>query len=62
MAEARGPMGLSKWDHIKAVGTLPRLAEQWETRYGRTFADSDVDEVVPGVAGKKHAVGQITIQ
>ena len=29
-AEARGPMGLPKLDHIKALGALPRIAEAWQ--------------------------------
>ena len=28
--EARGPMGMAKWDHIQALGTLPRIATQWQ--------------------------------
>lgn len=45
IAEARGPMGMAKWDHIKALGTLPRIASQWEARYGRAFDDADVDRL-----------------
>ena len=41
--EARGPMGMAKWDHIKALGTLPGVAEQWQARYGKPFVDADVD-------------------
>ncbi|EJL76754.1 phosphonoacetaldehyde hydrolase [Variovorax sp. CF313] len=45
IAEARGPMGMAKWDHIKALGTLPRIASQWEARHGRAFDDADVDRL-----------------
>lgn len=45
IAEARGPMGRAKWDHIKAVGTLPRIAAQWAARHGRPFSDADVDHL-----------------
>ena len=41
--EARGPMGMAKWDHIKALGTLPGVAAQWQARYGKPFGDADVD-------------------
>ncbi len=41
--EARGPMGMAKWDHIQALGTLPRIAAQWQARYGKPFSDADVD-------------------
>ncbi|MDX1966429.1 MAG: phosphonoacetaldehyde hydrolase [Planctomycetaceae bacterium] len=43
VAEARGPMGRSKRDHIAAVAALPRIAAQWSDRYGRTPSDGDVD-------------------
>ena len=32
--QARGPMGMAKWDHIQALGRLPAVAAQWERRYG----------------------------
>lgn len=41
--QARGPMGMAKWDHIKALGTLPGVAAQWQARYGKPFGDADVD-------------------
>ncbi|MDM0111177.1 phosphonoacetaldehyde hydrolase [Variovorax sp. J22R133] len=43
--DARGPMGMAKWDHIKALGKLPHVAEQWEARYERPFDDADVDRL-----------------
>lgn len=45
IAEARGPMGMAKWDHIKALGTLPRIAAQWEKVHGKAFTDADVDHL-----------------
>lgn len=45
IAEARGPMGLAKWDHIKALGTLPRIAAQWQAAQGHVFSDRDVDHL-----------------
>ncbi len=43
ISEARGPMGMAKWDHIKAVGTLPRVSAAWEQAKGMAFSDADVD-------------------
>ena len=43
--EARGPMGMAKWDHIKALGTLPGIAAQWQQHHGKPFTDADVDHL-----------------
>lgn len=43
--EARGPMGMAKWDHINALGNVPRIAAQWQQRYGRPFSEADVDHL-----------------
>ena len=43
--EARAPMGMAKWDHIKALGTQPRIAAQWAARHGHAFSDADVDRL-----------------
>lgn len=45
IAEARGPMGLAKWDHIKALSELPRVAAQWEAKYGKPFTHADIDHL-----------------
>ena len=45
IAEARGPMGLPKRDHIRALGRLPRIAADWRDRHGRGFSEADVDGV-----------------
>lgn len=45
IAQARGPMGLAKWDHIQALGRLPEVAAQWQQRHGRPFVDADVDRL-----------------
>ncbi len=45
VAEARVPMGLAKWDHIKALGTQPRVAAAWRQSRGHDFTDDDVDEL-----------------
>jgi phosphonoacetaldehyde hydrolase len=45
IAEARGPMGMAKWDHIRAVGQTPTVAAAWHARHGRDFAEADVDAI-----------------
>ena len=45
VAQARGPMGMAKWDHIKALGALPDIAAQWHQRHGQPFGDADVDRL-----------------
>lgn len=45
IAEARGPMGMAKWDHIRALGDLPSVGAQWQARYGRPLSDADVDRL-----------------
>lgn len=45
IAQARGPMGLAKWDHIQALTRLPAVAAQWEAKYGRLPGDADVDRL-----------------
>jgi len=42
VAEARGPMGRSKPDHIWEILTLPRVSAIWQTRNGRAPQTSDV--------------------
>ena len=43
--EARKPMGMPKWHHIKAMLAQPRIASAWQDRYGAAPTDSDVDKV-----------------
>lgn len=43
--EARGPMGIAKWDHIQALGNLASVQQQWQACYGRPFSNADVDEL-----------------
>lgn len=44
-AEARVPMGLPKWEHIKALGTMPEVAARWEKQHGKPMTDGDVDRL-----------------
>jgi phosphonoacetaldehyde hydrolase len=40
--DARGPMGMAKWDHIRSVGQAPAVAAAWRARHGRDFNEDDV--------------------
>ncbi|MED5020399.1 phosphonoacetaldehyde hydrolase [Paenibacillus chibensis] len=42
MEEARGPMGMLKIDHIRAMLSMPRVSGLWENKYGRSFDEEDV--------------------
>jgi phosphonoacetaldehyde hydrolase len=42
VAEARGPMGRAKPDHIWAILSLPRVTAAWTDRYGRLPEAADV--------------------
>ena len=41
-AEARGPMGRAKRDHIAEVANLPRVAALWSEKHGHAPTDADV--------------------
>lgn len=45
LEQARGPMGLSKWDHIHQLLQDPSIAQQWHTTFGRVPANADVDAI-----------------
>lgn len=51
MAQARGPMGAHKRDHIAAIAALPDVAEAWRAAHGRDPAESDIEamyqELIP---------------
>ncbi len=41
-AEARGPMGRAKREHIAAIANLPRVAKLWRDEFGHLPTDADV--------------------
>lgn len=41
--QARAPMGMAKWQHIKTITRMPSVAEAWERHHGRASDDADVD-------------------
>lgn len=43
VAEARGPMGLMKKDHIRAMCAMPSLAARWAAVHGRAPDEEDVE-------------------
>jgi phosphonoacetaldehyde hydrolase len=45
IADARGPMGMAKRDHIRMVGTSPTVATAWRAKHGRDFDDAAIDAI-----------------
>jgi phosphonoacetaldehyde hydrolase len=45
LAEARGPMGMSKKDHIRAILRTENVAARWRTATGREWTEADVEEL-----------------
>jgi phosphonoacetaldehyde hydrolase len=43
--EARGPMGMGKWDHIRTLCDQPQIAERYRKAFGRTPSDDDVTAI-----------------
>jgi phosphonoacetaldehyde hydrolase len=43
IAEARGPMGAHKREHIAAVAAMPEVAARWLAAHGAPAADADID-------------------
>jgi len=45
LQQARGPMGLSKWQHIRLLLEEPSLAAQWQQRTGHAPTEADIDAI-----------------
>jgi len=43
LAEARGPMGLGKWQHIEALGREPAIDARWRAQFGKPMGVDDID-------------------
>jgi len=47
--QARGPMGVAKLDHVKAILALDPVRIQWNDRYGRLPDDTDAQAIHDGL-------------
>lgn len=45
LQQARGPMGLSKWQHIRVLLDDAAIAAQWQQQNGQTPTNADVDAI-----------------
>jgi phosphonoacetaldehyde hydrolase len=45
IADARGPMGMAKRDHIRLVGSAPGVAAAWRAQHGSDFDDAAIDAI-----------------
>jgi phosphonoacetaldehyde hydrolase len=43
--EARGPMGLHKKDHIRALLQMPGVAQRWRARHGHDADENNIEEL-----------------
>jgi len=44
-AEVRGPMGINKRDHLRALLRSPRASARWRREQGREWDESDVERI-----------------
>ena len=44
-AQARGPMGMAKRDHLAAVFAMPEVAERWQQEHGNPPGKADLDRM-----------------
>lgn len=45
VAEARGPMGKPKRDHVAELMRLPRIARTWKRQHGKSPGEAEIDTV-----------------
>ncbi len=45
LEEARGPMGMGKWDHIRSLCNQEAVAKRFIAKFGHTATDEDVTEI-----------------
>ena len=53
LTEARGPMGLHKKDHIRAMLRTPAVGERWRATIGREWGEEDVEELYRDVTPRQ---------
>jgi phosphonoacetaldehyde hydrolase len=44
-AQARGPMGMAKREHIAAIAAMPEVAQAWLARYGQSCSETEIDSM-----------------
>ena len=44
-SEARGPMGMHKREHIRAISKYPRIEAEWQKKHGEKCTEKDIDEM-----------------
>ncbi len=45
IAQARGPMGLRKKDHLRAMLTVPEIAAKWRAAHNRDWSEADIESL-----------------
>lgn len=45
LEEARGPMGMGKWEHIRSLCDHPEIAKRFAQRFGHAPTDADVTAI-----------------
>lgn len=45
LGEARGPMGMGKWDHIRTLGNDEAISARWIKRFGAPMTDEQVTAI-----------------
>lgn len=45
LEEARGPMGMGKWDHIRTLGDDPKISQRWVDQFGSLMTDEQVTQI-----------------
>lgn len=45
IAQARGPMGVYKLDHIRAIAAMPEVAEKWQKSHSTPCSEDDIQDM-----------------
>lgn len=45
IADARGPMGMNKRDHIREIGLLPHVEKAWKAQFGKAISPEDIERM-----------------
>ncbi|MCH9692144.1 MAG: phosphonoacetaldehyde hydrolase [Gammaproteobacteria bacterium] len=45
LAEARGPMGVEKCEHIRQLLAMPRIGAAWQTHFGKMPDEADIERL-----------------